>query len=113
MSLNKCKRMTVYTMGFDKDGNMEFAVNGNVEECKDIPGKCGCIHAEIRLLEKMPNPDIVFISHSPCLDCAKALVEAKVKIVKYNNPYRIMDGVEYLRNHGVYVKEVEDEINKS
>lgn len=98
---SKCKRMTVHALGFGRNGEVEETTNGNLTECKNIPGACGCIHAEIRLLEKLPNPEFVSTTHSPCLDCAKALVEAGVERVFSYAFYRKSDGIKYLLDHGV------------
>ncbi len=104
----KCKRMTVYAMGVDAEGNIEWARNGNksLPGCKDIPGKCGCIHAETNLLKRMPNPVAVTLSHSPCINCAQNLLRARVKKVSYLKAYRITDGIDYLKDNGVEVIEV-------
>lgn len=102
--LKRCKRMTIYTYGVDRFGDIEYARNGNTSECRNIPGNCGCIHAEINLLEKMPHPERVWVSHSPCLNCSKALHRAGVKKVYYTEPYRILDGIKYLESNGVEVK---------
>jgi len=105
----KCKRMTVYAMGMDAEGNIEFARNGNktVMGCfKDMPGRCGCEHAEALLLRRMPHPVSVSVSHSPCLGCARRLVNAGVKTVSFLKAYRISDGVKYLKENGVEVIEV-------
>lgn len=103
---NECKRMTVHAMGIDRDANKIRTRNGNYGECKNIPGACGCTHAEIQLLNHMPNPIITYVSHSPCLDCAKALVKAGVDVVYYTDPYRIPDGINYLEESGVRVRQV-------
>lgn len=103
---NECKRMTVYAVGIDEDYNMVRTRNGNYGECENIPGACGCMHAEIRLLSRMPNPVIVYVSHSPCLNCAKALVKAGVNVVYYTEPYRILDGINHLEENGVQVRQV-------
>jgi deoxycytidylate deaminase len=100
----KCKRMTVHAIGIDKDGNMEYARNGNATECKDLVGACGCVHAEVRLLERMPHPVKVVVSHSPCVVCAVALIHAGVEEVCYVEPYRILDGANILRNRGIKVE---------
>jgi len=96
---SNCKRMTVHAMGFDYQGNIAYATNYNETECKNIPGACGCIHAEIALLQIMPRPARVVVSHAPCLDCAKALHKAGVEAVYYANDYRLRDGLEYLERH--------------
>jgi deoxycytidylate deaminase len=100
---NRCKRILVHAVGVTALG-VAHGVNGNLGECTGEPGKCGCTHAEIDLLSKMPNPFQVYVSHSPCLACAKALVRAGVRIVDYALPYRLPDGIEYLRDHGVIVR---------
>ena len=93
--------MTVHALGITKDKQIAYATNGNEAECTNNVGNCGCIHAEIALLKKLPNPEIVLVSHSPCLNCAKALVQANVKKVRYHIPYRLTEGIEYLKEQGV------------
>ncbi|UAV84384.1 putative cytidine deaminase [Bacillus phage phi18] len=105
---NECKRMTVHAVGLDKDYNIVKTRNGNYGECKNVPGACGCTHAEIQLLSHMVNPVMVYVSHSPCLNCARELVKAGVKYVHYSEPYRIADGIEYLESNGVTVRRVSE-----
>jgi deoxycytidylate deaminase len=101
--MNPCKRYDVYVVGVDMKGNAVRARNGNEGECKNIPGACGCIHAEDNLLKQMPHPVSVFLSHSPCIECAKLLVNAEVENVVYLNKYRITDGIELLKDNGIKV----------
>lgn len=105
--MKPCKRMKVVAIGV-KEETIEVAENGNYTEegCKNIVGGCGCIHAEANLLKKMSNPDMVIVSHSPCLNCSKLLVEAGVKKVVYYLEYRIKDGIEYLKANGVEVSQL-------
>ncbi|WIT25853.1 hypothetical protein [Bacillus phage SPO1L1] len=106
---NECKRMTVYAVGLDKDYSIVKTRNGNYGECKNIPGACGCTHAEIQLLSHMSNPVMVYISHSPCLNCAKELVKAGVKYVYYDDMYRLVEGIGYLKDNGVVVRRIPKE----
>lgn len=108
--MKSCKRMTVSAIGTDYYGYRAFATNGNFTEagCTNEVGRCGCIHAEINLLQIIPNPKIVDVSHSPCLDCAKALVEAGVMVINYEEEYRIKDGIHFLQNNGVQVRKKEE-----
>lgn len=103
MTRARCRRMTVHAIGTDMRGNIAYARNYNTHECLNIPGRCGCIHAEAALLQTMPDPVVVVVSHSPCLNCAKLLHDAGVEAVYYMNEYRLLDGVEYLRQNGVKV----------
>jgi len=49
---------------------------------------------------------MVIISHSPCLDCARLLVSAGVTEVHYIHEYRKKDGIEYLRERGIEVRQL-------
>jgi deoxycytidylate deaminase len=104
----KCKRMTVYAMGIDVEGNIEWARNGNktLKGCRDLIGMCGCEHAEHNLLKRMPNPVAVTLSHSPCKYCADKLIKAGVKKVSFLKRYRKSEGIDLLECHGVEVNEV-------
>lgn len=98
--MNECKRYKVFAIGLSETGCIT-TTNGNQAECTGEIGNCGCTHAEIRLLEQMPKPDVVIVSVSPCFECAKALVLAGVKNVFYYKPYRLPDGIAYLVNNDV------------
>lgn len=97
----RCKRQTVWAMGIDETGRVAAARNYSPDECSGQVGNCGCVHAEMALLQEMPNPYKVVVSHSPCLQCAKALVDAGVEVVAFMQPYRLPDGERYLLDHGV------------
>lgn len=99
--MSKCKRMTVQAIGIDASGRTAYARNYNLNVCTAEPGNCGCIHAESALLETMPRPLVVIVTHSPCIDCAEKLVRAGVKKVEYLEEYRKRDGLRYLRKHKV------------
>lgn len=99
----KCLRYEVIAVGVDRQGRMASATNYNEGHCTNEPGKCGCKHAEIALLEKMPKPHKVFLTYSPCVNCAEALISAGVREVQYLNPYRILDGLEMIIAAGIKV----------
>src|SRR5205823_3333293 len=70
------------------------------------PGKCGCIHGEQNSLIKagasMPGK-VMFVTVSPCVMCAKMIVNCNVDRVYYRNPYRDAAGLDVLRRAGVEV----------
>lgn len=104
--MKNCNRMTVHAIGIDRDGELEHATNYNTSYCTSEPGGCGCTHAEIALLEKMPNPKAVFVTHSPCMNCAQALIDAGVELVYFGVPYRKQDGWDYLYQNGVITRPI-------
>lgn len=104
--MNKpCKRMLVVSIGVDYEGNEHKASNGG-KDCLDIPGHCGCTHAEINMLDGMKHPEFVYLTHSPCINCAFALYRAGVKGVYYLNPYRLRDGIDFLKHHHIQVNQI-------
>lgn len=71
------------------------------------PGRCGCIHSEANALIKagagIPGK-VMFVSHSPCVMCAKMIVNSNVAKVYYRNAYRDPAGVAVLEAGGVEVQ---------
>ncbi|MNN98871.1 tRNA-specific adenosine deaminase [compost metagenome] len=50
----------------------------------------------------------VYVTLSCCLDCAKLLVRAKVKRVVYSEQYRKTDGLDYLKNYGILIENINE-----
>jgi len=90
--------------------------NGNVadgpNQCDTLlEGACGCTHAEINALTKSVSSlegATCFVTLSPCLACAKVLVNRGVKRVVYYETYRNASGLELLRKHGVRVEKYDN-----
>jgi dCMP deaminase len=83
--------------------------NGNARGLPDAcdstePGRCGCIHSEANALIKagaQTPGKLMFVTFSPCVMCAKMIVNSNVRRVYYRTPYRDSAGVEVLRQGGV------------
>jgi dCMP deaminase len=73
----------------------------------DIPGMSGFIHAETNAIIKMDyhaNCDKkLFVSLSPCKECAKLIINAGIKEVIYNAEYRDSSGIDLLKSNGISV----------
>lgn len=71
------------------------------------PGKSGMIHAELNAIIKLDYHSLqkkyLYVTHSPCVMCAKAIINARVSKVVYESDYRDSSGVELLKNAGVAV----------
>ena len=106
-----CARLQVGTVITDEmlEHVLALGYNGNARgfpnRCdSDEPGKCGCIHSEQNALVKAPGGlrnKVAFITASPCLMCAKLIIQANVSFVFYRNAYRDPAGVELLERGGV------------
>ena len=72
------------------------------------PGQSGMLHAEINALLKMdynnPKRKTMYVTLSPCRMCAKAIINAGIDEVVYDEEYRDTSGVDLLRSSGVVVK---------
>jgi dCMP deaminase len=67
------------------------------------------LHAEsnaIAKLAKSHNSGLgasIFVTHAPCLDCAKLIYQSGISSVLYRNTYRDSAGLEFLEKSGVNV----------
>lgn len=65
------------------------------------------LHAERNALDKLTkgtggaNNACMFVTHAPCLECAKSIHGAGIKEVYYSEIYRCTDGLEYLEKCGI------------
>ena len=93
----------VLSIGYN--GNYKGGAN---EADSTLPGMSGLIHAEINALLKMdynnPKGKIMYITLSPCVMCAKAIVNAGIDKVYYLETYRDRDGIELLQKAGIHVE---------
>jgi dCMP deaminase len=70
------------------------------------------LHAESNCLAKMAKSPTsasdnacMFITHSPCMECAKLIYQAGIKQVYYKTAYRSQDGVYFLQRAGVNISQ--------
>ena len=72
------------------------------------------IHAEINAISKVARSTNssdgadMFITHAPCIECAKSLFQAGIKRVFYRDTYRSDDGLKFLEKCGVSISNVKD-----
>ena len=79
--------------------------------CEDDNGvtKPYVLHAEANAITKLArssnNSDgaTIYITASPCIECAKLIIQAGIKRVVYGEKYRVMDGIELLERAGIEV----------
>ena len=71
----------------------------------DEPGCSGLIHAEINALLKLdynnPKNKIMYLTLSPCSNCAKAIINSGIKKVVYKEAYRDSTGIDILKTAGI------------
>ncbi len=113
-----CRRLKVGTVITTTDYRKVLAVgyNGNASglpnSCdREEPGNCGCLHSEENAVINCDAPrstdKIVFVTHLPCVMCAKRLINlGNVKRIFYGEEYRIRDSVELLEKVGIPIGRV-------
>lgn len=77
--------------------------------CEDEYGatKPYVLHAEANAITKIAKSNnsaegsTLYITASPCLDCAKLIIQAGIVRVVYDELYRITDGIELLERAGI------------
>ena len=71
------------------------------------------LHAEANAITKIARSGnssegaTLYVTASPCLECAKLIIQAGIKRVIYSEHYRLEDGVELLRRAGIDVQYLE------
>ncbi|MNK14322.1 tRNA-specific adenosine deaminase [compost metagenome] len=112
---SKCPRKQVGCCLLLESGMIAIGFNGHASggpnewEFKE-QGDPEVVHAELNCLGKLLEEGLsakgatTYITYSPCLDCAKLLVRAKVKRVVYLEEYRKTEGIDYLAKYGVQVE---------
>ena len=79
----------------------------NVCEDEDGLTKPYVLHAEANAITKIArssnNSDgaTLYVTASPCIECAKLIVQAGIKRVVYAEKYRLTDGIDLLERAGI------------
>ena len=70
------------------------------------------LHAETNAIAKLARSTesglgaTLFVTHAPCLDCAKLVYQSGINSVFYRNTYRNEDGIRFLEKAGVNVERI-------
>jgi dCMP deaminase len=70
------------------------------------------LHAETNAIAKLAKSTesglgaSLFVTHAPCIDCAKLVYQSGINNVYYRNSYRSEDGIQFLQKAGVHVERI-------
>lgn len=90
----------------------------NICEDENNVTKPYVLHAEANAITKLARSNnnsegaTIYITASPCIECAKLIIQAGIKRVVYGEQYRLTDGVDLLKRAGIetiYINPDEDE----
>lgn len=84
--------------------------------CEDENGvtKPYVLHAEANAITKVAKSGnssagaTLYVTASPCVECAKLIIQSGIKRVVYRDEYRLTDGVDLLRRAGIVVEKVDE-----
>ena len=74
------------------------------------------LHAEANAITKLArssnNSDgaTLYVTASPCIECAKLIIQAGIKRVIYGEEYRLSDGLDLMRKAGIEVLLLEQKV---
>lgn len=94
------------------DNKCEIDIYDDAEQWVGNRTKPEVLHAELNSLMKLAKSiesgeqASMFITHSPCMDCAKGIYQAGIREVFYREDYRSNDGIKFLKKCKVEVTKV-------
>ena len=75
------------------------------------------LHAEANAITKLARSHnssdgaTMYITASPCIECAKLIIQAGIRRVVYSEKYRLEDGLNLLKRAGIEVKYINPQKN--
>ena len=96
------------------DNNCEDVIQHS-DDTTSLKTKPEVLHAETNAISKLAKSSesgagaTIFITHAPCLDCAKLIYQSGINSVFYRSSYRSDDGVKFLKQSGVKVEQIESD----
>lgn len=99
--------------GWPYEGTYTDALGNEVKGRYRLKTRPEVLHAESNAISKLAknhnsgaDADL-FVTHSPCIECAKLIYQSGIKRVYFGAAYRDNSGVKFLERSGVTVKQVE------
>ena len=95
--------------GWDK--NCEDVVQYS-DDTTALKTKPEVLHAEMNALFKLAkstesgNNASMFVTHAPCIECAKGIYQAGIKEVFYGSEYRSTDGIDFLQKCNIKIEKI-------
>ena len=94
------------------DNNCEEELKWPNGEIRHLKSKPEVLHAETNAIAKLARSTesglgaSLFVTHAPCLDCAKLVYQSGINSVYYRESYRSDDGINFLLQAGVEVSKL-------
>lgn len=95
------------------DNNCEEVVEQHEDGGQILKTKPEVLHAETNAIAKLARSSDsgldadIFITHAPCLDCAKLIYQSGIRKVYFGANYRDESGIAFLKNSGIEVTKID------
>jgi dCMP deaminase len=94
------------------DNNCEFEFVHPQTKISELVTNKEVLHAETNAIAKLAKSNesglgaTMFITHTPCLDCAKLIYQSGISHVLYRDAYRDTSGITFLEKSGIVVEQM-------
>lgn len=88
--------------GWDNNCESEQADGSLKTRPEVLHAESNCLSKVARSTESALGADL-FVTHSPCLECAKLIYQSGIHRVYYGTQYRSDDGLRFLKQSGIQV----------
>ena len=98
--------------GWDNNCEEEIIVEEDEKFIRGLKTKPEVLHAETNALAKIAKSTnssggaSMFITHAPCIDCAKLVYQSGINSVYYRNSYKNTDGLDFLKKCNIDVVQI-------
>jgi dCMP deaminase len=98
--------------GWDNNCEEEIILEEDEKFIKVLKTKPEVLHAETNALAKIAKSTnssdgaAMFITHAPCIDCAKLVYQSGINSVYYRNSYKNTDGLDFLKKCNIKIEQV-------
>ena len=113
-----CKRRQVGALLVKDNMIISDGYNGTPSGFENICEENGVtkpyvLHAEANAISKVAKSGnssagaTLYVTASPCIECAKLIIQSGIKRVVYKDEYRLTDGVDLLTRAGIEVEKLD------
>ena len=98
--------------GWDNNCEDEIILEEDEKFIKGLKTKPEVLHAETNALAKIAKSTnssdgaSMFITHAPCIDCAKLVYQSGINSVYYRNSYKNTEGLDFLKKCNIKIEQV-------
>ena len=113
-----CKRRQVGALLVKDNMIISDGYNGTPSGVENVSEENGVtkpyvLHAEANAISKVAKSGnssegaTLYVTASPCIECAKLIIQSGIKRVVYKDEYRLTDGVDLLVRAGIEVQKLD------